>query len=388
MEENRPVEPEEPKKPVKRKRLPRQLRMAVAAVVTVALILLAMLTYMYRDYLTKEGLRSLFGESGTDHTGEEAFSYEAGAKQTFALAGNGLAIASTTGLQLLDENGYSAARQVFSMTEPSVAASPVHAAFFDLGGTALRVADLKGQCTTLDTTEPIISVSMNASGWMAVCTEELGYKGCVTVYNAELKPVYRWHSGTGWLLKAEISPDCTRLAALCVQSDGGAIRFFALDSEDEQGTFLAPDELLVDIAFTGGRVCAISETNLYFMDASGGDVRDFEFSGGYLSEYTLSGSDFAVVYLSNYRGGGGGELISVDVSGKELGRAEIQSDITSLSVYSKGVAVCLPNGLEKYSRTMSLQGQSDEITGVKYILCRDKGDILLISSYGTELTDF
>ena len=78
----------------------------------------------------------------------------------------------------------------------------------------------------------------------------------------------------------------------------------------------------------------------------------------------------------------------MDVSGNELGRAQVQSDITSLSVYSKGVAVCLPNGLAKYSRTMNLQSQSDEITGVKYILCRDKGDILLISSYGTELTDF
>ena len=390
MEENRPIEPTEAqdgKKHKKRKRLPRQFRMAVAALVTVALLLLAMLAYMYRDYLTEEGLRSLFGGEKTESTGE-AFSYEAGAKQSFALAGNGLAIASTTGLQLLDENGYSAARQVFSMSEPNVVGSSVHAAFFDVGGTALRVADFKGNCTTLDTSDTIISVSMNSSGWMAVCTEELGYKGCVTVYNASLKEVYRWHSGSGWLLKAVVSADCSRLAALCLQADGGAVRFFDLSSEDEQGVFQTPDELLADIAFVGDRVCAISEDNLYFTDTSGNSTGSFGFEGTYLSEYSLSGSDYAVIYLSNYRGGGGGNLISINTSGEELGRVEMQSDITSLSVYSRGVVVCLPAGLEKYSRTMSLQSQSDDAAGVKYVLCRDKGDILLISSYGTELFNF
>ncbi|MDO4749796.1 MAG: DUF5711 family protein, partial [Eubacteriales bacterium] len=188
----------------------------LVTVLTVILVVFAVLAFLFRDELNAETIQRLFGREDSSWAGEEAFSYESGGEQVFALSGDGLAAASVTGLQLLDSDGKTVARQVFSMDQPSVAVSPVLCAFFDVGGTALRTAGPDGTVTDLDTEDTIISVSVNENGYLAVTTEEQGYKGCVTVYSPELEPLYRWHAGTGYTLSARVSPAGSQLVVNCL----------------------------------------------------------------------------------------------------------------------------------------------------------------------------
>ena len=88
--------PEKPERREKRekpeqKRRGRTLRRILAGLLTLLLVAAAVLAFVYRDRLTGENLRRLFGRETSEIAAREAFTYETGAEQIFAAAGNGLA---------------------------------------------------------------------------------------------------------------------------------------------------------------------------------------------------------------------------------------------------------------------------------------------------------
>lgn len=111
-----------------------KLRRAATVVLTMSMFALAVLAFLFRDKLSGEGLRDLIGRTGwAKPSAQEAFSFETGSEQVFALAGDGLAVASSTGFHLLDERGETVAKQVLSLGRPAVAASPRSVPFMTWG---------------------------------------------------------------------------------------------------------------------------------------------------------------------------------------------------------------------------------------------------------------
>ncbi|HHU22786.1 MAG TPA: hypothetical protein GXZ52_05135 [Clostridiales bacterium] len=360
-------------------------RTAVATAATLLLIIAAAAILIYKDYFTSDSLKSLFKNEASQESESEPFTYEAGADQVFARAGNGLAVASTTGMQLIDSDGNAVIRQVFSMDIPAVAASKKHCAFYDIGGTTLRLASFDGKYTELDTERPIISVTISSGAYLCVTTEETGYKGKVTVYDVSLTPVYQWFSGSGYVLSAAVGPDNSSLAVLCADGEGGVIRFFSLDSEKERGSFTAPAELFVDLYYMGdGRLCAISENRLVFLNSKGEMVNSFDFGENYLIDYEFS-KDFTAVILGKYRSGSEGRLLTVDSNGQVLGEIPLQRDVLSLSAWDRQLLVLYSDSLYLYTQELSEKTVRQGIWRAKKVILREKGDALLLSAYSAEL---
>lgn len=364
-------------------------RAIAAAVVALVLIAAAILALLYRDRLTSEGLSGAFAGERTPEADTEPFTYEVGSDQVFAAAGNALAVASTTGIQLLDAKGHTIAREVFSMDTPAVSASEACSTFFDVGGTALRVAAADGTIAALDTEQTILSAQVNDAGWIAVVTEESGYKAMVTVYNAALQPVYVWHSGAAYVLSAQVSPDCRSMAVLCADDEGGLLHLFSLAQETPVGSFSAPGELLMDLRWMDrDRVCLLSETRLVFVDGKGIEVGSYSLEGQYLLDYDLGGDGFAALLLGKYRSGGDSLLVTVDTSSGELGRTEVrQRDVVSISAGEDTLLVLYSDALELMTRTLSPINSYTEILGVKRALLRQDGKCLLLSAYSAELIE-
>ena len=372
------MDKENPKTKHRRRRFP-------PAKIAAAAVLLAVCAGLLYAYLRPDSLRALQqGEGG----GQELFTYEAGSGQTFAAAGDALAVASSTGIQLIGANGETILRKIFSMDEPAVAACGDRAAFYDVGGTTLRVVELDGTYTTLDTTAAILSVTLNEEGYMAVAAEETGYKGLVTIYNPQLQAVYRWHSGEGYLLKAEVSPNSKGFAALTLASTGGRVQFFSLGEEDPLSTYEAADTLLLDMKYCGDRVCALSETGLVFLEDDGTLAGSFDFGGESLVDYHLGTGDFAAVCLSEYRAGGTCRLVTLDGKGSVLGQQEIRQDLVGLDICSKQLLLQYSDTLELYDRRLFLQGTADGVLGIQQAILREKGDALLLRAYSAELCQF
>lgn len=318
----------------------------------------------------------------------EPYTFDTGIRQVFAPMKGGLAVGSTTGLQILDADGVTIARSVVSITTPALAASDTRAVVYDVGGTALRVGDRKGNLTVLDSDEKIISVTMNEAGYLAVVTEETGYKGRVTVYNGDLEPVYAWHSGSNYVLSARVSPDCTAMAALTLGETGSAVHIFSLSSETEYAVYDAQDLLLFDCTFMdNGRICAIHDGGLLFFTIEGSDGGSYSFSGKYLSGYSFEGDGFATVMLSQYQSGKPGTVVTVGYGGAVTGQLSPQDTPQSLSVQGKKLLIRYGEYLALYSQSLEETSRQSGGQGAKDAVLTDKNrGYLLYSGYCEPIT--
>lgn len=107
-------------------------------------------------FLNRETISARFASAGSGSTEAvtEPYTFESGSMQVSAAVGNGMALASTNSLQLLDASGKSAARQVYSMKMPALVTSNQRAAAFDVGGTEVCTASLNGSTAEVKTLKP------------------------------------------------------------------------------------------------------------------------------------------------------------------------------------------------------------------------------------------
>jgi len=359
----------------------RKTHAMTSIIASILVVALAVLVFLYHDKLASADVP---GGNAQAASAGEPFTYENGSKQMFALMGDNLAIASSTGLQLLDNSGNTVSRQVFTMTNPAVCSSGNYSAFYDVGGKSLRVFRDKDY-VQMDQDNAIISVSLNSSGFLAVNEQASGYKGCVTVYDAKQQAVYAWSSGSGYTIDADVSPDSSTLAVLCVESSGSVIHFFRLDSEKEIGSVQLKDELGFRLRYSSdGRLCVLSEKALHFYSQDGKSISDYSFGENYLANYEL-GDDFCAVAVSKYVSGSNVSLISFSSEGKVLATIPLSDEPVSLFSRRQQLLVLDSANISLYSRALEPVRRSQVAPGFVSAALLSNGNVLLLSTrYGEE----
>ena len=158
--------------------------------VIVAVCVLAVLLFLYLLLRDRPG-------SASDYLDDSApYTFDSSASRTFRTVDSRLAVVSSSGLQLLDENGKTVLHEIFTLSQPGISVGGERVCAYDIGGTTLCVADFKGNKTDIEPAGEIISADLSDSGYLAVCSDAAGYKGAVTVYDTSGKAVYVWYSGT------------------------------------------------------------------------------------------------------------------------------------------------------------------------------------------------
>jgi hypothetical protein len=348
-----------------------------------AVLVLSALFFLFRDRLHGG---TLFSRRPAGSA--EAFTYESGTDQVFAVAGDGLAVASGSALQLLDAAGGAVWKQVVSYAEPAVFAAEDRVLFCDIGRRSAVLVTLEGESFPLEVSGGIITASMNKNGWYALVTEAAGYKGVVRVYNGARELRYEWWSGSGYVLRAALSPDNRILAVLCADGSGGVLHFFSLDSENELASAEFPQELAFDLAFLGdGTVCCVSAEALHFVGTDGAEQGVYDLGDYVLMDYDLGSENFVPLFVSAYRAGTGGFLLTLDRAGRLLGSAELGENVGSLCARGKQLLLMTGGGLTLYSPELAVQQRAEMVVTARRALLRPSG-VLLLSAYAAEPFQF
>lgn len=306
----------------------------------------------------------------------ESFYIGTGAHQCYAAVGDSLMTATTTSVRVFDAKGEAVLDKSCNFKYPTMSENADNAVVYDIGGT--NVVYLDG--SALDAKNNIISADLSQSGHLALCTEEAGYKGSVTVYSADKTEVYKWLSADNWVVKAAVSPDGGRLAVLVSGENGSIVKLFELDSIDEQGSFEADEAVFDDICWLGDKVCCIASDRLRFCSGTGDAEGEYSFDGNFLDAYAVCG-DNIVLELRVHSYGGAGTLVSVDSSAKLVGTAEPGAEIECFD-YAGGKLLCLTQDkLLCYDDSLKLELEAEQ-TGAQTALLR-ANDAVLIS--GTEV---
>lgn len=159
------------------------------------------------------------------------------------------------------------------------------AAAYCVGGQTVAFSD----GDVISTGKSIISVQLSDSGHAAVCTQEAGYMGLVTVYDALKAPVYRWYSAKSAVITAAVSPDGKMLAVL---TENG-VHLFSLSDEAERAMVECAD--MRSVLWLEDTVCAVSDKSIVSISDAGKKRAELENENA-PKAWRTSGKTLAVLY--------------------------------------------------------------------------------------------
>ncbi len=316
----------------------------------------------------------------------EEFYYESYSKNTFGWLRGNLLLASSAGIELYGGNGELKNSEIFVMESPAIDISGDYGVVYDIEGTSIRVVDSKGNIRTIDNASDIITVGVNKNGWVVAVTQEDGYKALATVYNDEGTPVYKWYSGTGYIIDADISPSNGSMVAACIGDDGSYIDIFDLTSEEVKYTYSGGNTFIISAEYlNNNRIYAVSDEKSLMLDEKLNLLGETDFESNSLTDYVVTEDSYTVLALSKYYSGNIGELIVNNVDGEKTASLDVEKKIMSVSAAGDYIAVLYSDSVVVYTKDLAVFAHKENVQGVKEILALNSGSVILVSSYSASV---
>lgn len=370
----------------------------VAFLVTLALVAGAIFLVANRDKLNLDSLKRWFAYRSLERsdTGQaESFSYSGSSSNVFAALGDDLLVCSAGGVRLYSGGGVCYVEDTIMLENPAAEVCGNSAVVYSVGGNAVylyRDRARYGALTDLDGT--LLSVRLNASGWLAVITRESGYKAVITIYNDSLEKRMAFRLSSAFVTDAVVTQDCKSLAVVSIGQNGTAfestLSLYTLPTGQDSGVDY---DLTPDASFSLGNNVIL---NLKGRDSiwcvgdagvsvwNGTDVNQWSCEDKYLKSYALSDS-FAAMLVGKYRAGSQAELYTVDSQGTPSAGLSINEQVLSLSAAGRYVAVLTADRLDIYTQDLDLYNTLEGTGGARSVLMRDDGTALLIGSETAQL---
>lgn len=301
-------------------------------------------------------------------TGKTEFSgsFICGEADAYAVCKSAILTASPGSVKCFDSAGDIVFERELELMPAHITKSGALAAAYAEDGRSVVYSD--GE--TISTDNDIICAKLSEKGFVALCTDEPGYMGSVTVYSPEKKPVYKWYCAKQSLVSAAVSPDAERLAVL---TDEG-IRLFSLDSEKERGFFECAG--LRDVVWLGERVCGIGECGVYVCDDRGRISGKREFSGKINGKFGVLDKKL-IIEVRGHASGGAGDVYILDAGLDIKGRISPGAELWSLDCSDNCIALLTQNGVSVYSDKARLL-LSEKTPGAKTALLNANGKVIAV----------
>lgn len=376
--------------PKKKKRRRRSVLFRVVSFFVMLVVVLgAVALVAFRDQLNIDALRRAIAYRQMERTESgqcTEFQYEKDTSNQFASYQNGLLIASTTGVTLLDQSGQVRFSEKAVMSSPIVRTSGNAALVYDAGGARLiAFSGMKaGLSLTLENGLSFFSAALNDSGYLTTVSKTPGYKAVVNVYDDAQEQVFRWNSSSHFVSDAAVFNDCKTMAAITVgQSDAqyqSTAVFYRMDSETQYAALDLGSQLVLSVKPMGDLLCILTEDTLIYVNNKGEQVSAYSYQNESLSAFSLEGEGFSVLELGKYQAGSLGRLDTVDLSGNAIATLPFSDNIVSLSVAGRYIGVLFSNHLDIYDKSFNLYARLDDTGNTRKILMRADGSVMCVDA--------
>jgi cell division protein FtsL len=357
----------------------------LAALVTVVIILLAVTAVIFRDQLNIDSIRRYLAYQSLerDETGQaEEIFFDNNSTNCFVQVDNSLLVCSSNGIRLFSQSGTEYISETVALNNPAAQAEGSYAVAFDLGGTSLYQISGKTLTDTKKTDGPIFNARVNSNGYLTVITQETGYKGVVTVYDAKGNTRMKVNISSAYVMDAGISLDGSTLALATIGEVGGSfastVTFYDGATGDVQESYPLSGQLVTDLQWKDNQLWVQTDEGCAVLQADQGVVGDWISSDGYLWGYAFrDGSTHASVW-GKYESGNQGTVVVVDENGSVTGEIPLTQRILSFSAAGDYLAVLYTNQLEIYDGNLNLYASLEDTAGARQVLMRSDGSALLV----------
>lgn len=359
----------------------------IAQLAGVLLLVLAMVAAaVWWDMGSERELKKLLNFDKTT-TDEAVWRYDSASGNRYALLGEStLLVASPSRVALLSADGSALYSSAADLDAPCIAVGGSTAAVYDAGGTALYLFDEVGLVRDMssEVTGALYAVSLNARGDLAVTAGRSGYRSCVTVYDAAGKKVYEINSSNRYMADACVSSDGRRLA-VCVlgEADGAfqsTVQLYSLSSDSSDGSWSMSDSLVLQLSAPAGGFAAVADDRFTMVSDEGTLLGAYRYEYPYLRDFDLSGEDFFAFYLSQYRSGSAGKLVTLDESGTLLASLDTHGEVLDISACGDYLCVLYADSLTVYNAALEEQWCLDDTVYARAALQRADDSVVLLGS--------
>src|SRR5699024_7978706 len=170
--------------------------------------------------------------------------------------------------------------ETISMENPAVDTAGETALIYDVGGEELLIYASREDAFSLnqETGQSILSASLNRNGWLAVVSQQSGFKGAVTIYDSDYAtPLIQISRSDRFVMDAVVSPDNGSVAVLTLGRTVGSIESrvecYALarteeDSEPDWSCRVGGDASLA-LRWNDSGIWALGDTGLFIVSPDG-----------------------------------------------------------------------------------------------------------------------
>ena len=355
------------------------LKRALMVILALVVVLAVVVAAAWKDLSSLDSVRRLFSYNKVtqDEQGKvEMYSFSNDRSNTFALLGDHLIVASTTGVSIYSSSGSVVDSMSVKLTNPAIAVGGQTAAVYDIGGQTLFIY---GECSG-----NILSVSVNSSDYLALNAEKSGYKSAVTVYDASGEKTFAFNSSEHYVIDAVVMRDCKRMAAVTLgESDGtfaDTVSIYSLGSDKADSVNTLTGSLLLSLDSVAGTLSCLTDESLTLFSSDGTLSGSYRYEYPYLRGSSMGGDNYAALLLSRYRSGSTMKLVTVSSDGTEMASLDSSQEVLSMSAAGKYIAVLYSDSLVLYTPQLQEYARLDATEYARSVIMREDGTAVLIGS--------
>lgn len=313
---------------------------------------------------------------------------QTGINYSLQVAGKEMLLVSSDGIRAVDDDGRENWSIVAPTTAPVVITKNDYIMLADINGTTVNVYERDKIITQIKTEREILSAKLNKNGYVAVATDELGYKGVVRIFDKKGKDIFKWYSGTGYIGDIDIVSK-NKLAVAQIMTDKEKVysRIMLIDtrSPEEANCIAELDGIVMKLNFkNNGGLVAVSESGVYGFKRSGKKDFVIDFAGRVPVDCNIDTPGNMVFAFDS--GLNNTVLESYSAKGKLRGKYEADSKITDFDVNGECILAVTQKGVVRVTPSGKIKSKTEISRDVKEVsLFADRDKFLSLGGSSAEI---
>lgn len=304
-------------------------------------------------------------------------SFQTGVEYDMVTCDKEMLLVNNEGIYAIDKLGREAWSVVSSATSPHVMVSGKYIMLADMNGKTVKTFQKEKTVAQIETENEILCAKVNKNGYVAVATDELGYKGLVILHNKSGQEIFRWHSGTGYIGDIDVSPK-NKLAVAQLMTDKEKVysRILIIDpTSDKEPTCIAEVEgIVMKLKYRdNSSLVAVSDSGLYGYRRSGKQSFAVDFEGRKPIECNIENEQNMVLAFDS--GLNSTVLESYGSNGKKRGSFDAESEVRAIDVNGECIVIAKIDGIVRITPKGVVKKEitaSNDVKDIKIFNSRDK----------------
>lgn len=266
---------------------------------------------------------------------ESIYNFDLGRHLQLASQQGQLLVLSREGISAFHTNGQKSWSDTKALSQPVMSVAGEYTLVYDQGATTLTLYRRGKKVAELQADREILNAKVNAAGYMAVVSKQMGYKSKIDVYDNEGKPIYQWQIGESYIIDVDISPDCNRLAACALVTRGATLvgQITSVDINKEAILSQVERENSVPLSVTycnNSTLIAVAEQELLGFDRRGRLRWGSAYADKMLTTFRVDKSGHIVLAFAGSRNN---TIVQMyNAKGKQTGEYVSESEVKSLDL--------------------------------------------------------